>query len=238
MKRFSFIYIIFFLTFSHAQDTISYCIKEVMEIEETVFNEDIGKTSKTAFIHYKVLSESNTNQITKSEVKMYRNNQYMNFFSDQADIYTDKNESFMILKPQLMIIASSTPQNVMNSGYSADFLKFKKEFMQTCVVESCIVKDSINGLKELKLTIGKDSQKKMFIRTIIYNYDTKNKKILSTDVYYSKDSKVKRMLINYIALETDYNYDFVHGKRKFLTSKGKLLDKYKGYEFIDDRTKK
>lgn len=239
MKEFILTYsLCFIFGFSYSQETLSPCIIEVMDLEKELFRKDLGQEDKAAFIHYKVRTEDQLGEVVSSEVKMYKNVNNMHFFSDQVNIYTDKSESFMVIKAQKLIMGSMTPPNSMGSGFSDDFLGFKAKFMKTCEVQSCLLIDSLQGIKEVTLVINKENKEVLSINSMIYKYSTKDHKIISTIVNYSKPYKLKTMAIYYIDFQPISTYTFSKARKYILGSKGKLVENYKGYEFIDDREKK
>lgn len=230
--------ICFVFGISFSQEVINPCITEVMNLEKELFKKDLGQEDKAAFIHYKIRTEDQLGEVVSSEVKMYKNINNMHFFSDQVNIYTDKTESFMVIKGQKLIMGSTTPPNSMKSVFSDDFLSFKAKFMKSCEVQSCIVIDSLQGIKEVSLVISKENKEVLSINSMIYRYSIKENKIISTTVNYSKPYKLKTMTINYIDFQPISTYTFSKARKYILESKGKLVENYKGYEFIDDREKK
>lgn len=230
--------LVLFVQRTVAQDSKSACIDEVIALENEVYSTKFAEGNKAAFIHYKVKSEDWDGEIIQAEVKMYRNASKMHFFSDQVDIYTDKTETFLVLKPQKLIMATTTNEDKSNALLTDDFLKFRNKFLKYCEVQYCSVVDSINGIKQLKLKVKEDLEGIIDIETMTYKYDTKNKKVLSTTVVYSSSYKLKKMTINYIKFSGSLTYTFLKSKSYILSSKGKLLDKFKNYEFIDDRINK
>ena len=54
-------------------------------------------------------------QVTVSNAKIYKNDDYMHFFSEQASIYQDPTEVVMIMPQQRMAIINSTTKELNNT---------------------------------------------------------------------------------------------------------------------------
>lgn len=223
------------LAWSYAQTEAADLLQEITSIETQMLNQKWNENAKPSYIRYKVSSEDWDNNVVKSEVEMYRNKTNLHLFSDQVDIYTDESETFMVLKTQKMVVASLSSKAVTNSMMSDNFLAFRNKFLKSCTVVSNTLIDSTKEIRQLKLTLNKDLEGLMDIKSITYKYDGKNKKVLSTTVLYENSYKLKKMTVTYLDFKEESTYTFQKSRKYVLSSKGKLLEKYKTYELMDDR---
>lgn len=220
-----------------AQGEDKACLEAVIAYENKLLAQDWNENGKPTFISYKVRSEDWENNIIESEVKMYRNKTNLHFFSDQVNIYTDQNETFMVLKAQKMVMASTTPKTIVNTGMSDEFLIFRTKFLRTCEIESYSMIDSVKGIQQVKLKLGKEMEGMLDIKSMTYKFDSKNKKVISTAIVYESSYKLKKMTITYRDFKPTVEYSFLKARKYVLNGNGSLLEKYKGYEFFDDRVK-
>lgn len=228
-------YFIFSFCWLSAQEDKSACLNEILALEDSVFSDRKTLTNKVAFIHYKVKSEDWEHAVVQSEVKMYQNDKSMAFYSNQVDIFSDEDEMFLILKAQKIVLADISQKKLNVKTSEDDFAKFRKSFLQNCEVQVCYFTDSINGIKLIKLNVKEEVNEYIAIKTMTYKIDTKKQRLISNTVTYTKDYKLKKMEMDYVDYKFLSNYKFSKPRKLVLNQKGKLLDKYKGYEFIDER---
>ncbi len=210
------------------------CIKQVLTIEDSIYADKLTFADKVGFVHYKVKSEDWDKVIVESEVKIYQNQTSMNFYSDQVDIFSNESELFMVLK-QAKVIMAHNSLNKKSTKSEDEFYKFRKKFLKNCEVMSCYFSDSLKGIKVLKLKVKDDVKEYLAIKTMTYKFDTKNNKLISNSITYSSDYKLKKMEMVYINYKYLNTYNFSKPRKKVLNQSGKLIEKYKGYEFIDER---
>jgi hypothetical protein len=228
----NFIQVYFFIcitSWSLSQD----CLEQVLAIEDSIYADRKNLNNKTAFVHYKVRSEDWEKEVVQSEVKMYQDQKHMYFLSEQVDIFSDDKEMFLVLKQQKVILGNISQKNPKAS--EDEFLKFRKTFLKNCEVQSCYFSDSLKGIKTLKLTVKEDVNELVHIKSMTYKIDIKNNRLISNSVTYTKKYKLKSMEMNYMDYKFLNSYNFSKPSKLILNQKGKLLEKYKGYEFIDDR---
>ncbi len=230
-------YVLIFIcgvSYSQKQD---HCLKEIFDIEESMsLKGDTSVKNKTVFMNYTVKNTDWDDQTITSNIKMYKNEQYLHFFSEQVNIYRDEKEVVIVLPIQKVIIISSTTTRLNNYKMSDSFLEMRKEFMDSCQVVRCESAGGQNKLIALKVDPTKvDPSIKM--KDIIYEYNNEAKKITSVKVNYQSDYKIKQMFTTYKAIEIGSVYSFFPARRAVSDKKGNLLGKYAGYEIIDNRDK-
>lgn len=211
------------------------CLKEVVDFEEKInYRKDTLLNKKNMFISYSVKVTDWENNITVSNVKIYKNEEYMHFFSEQANIYQDSKEVVMILPIQKMAIISSTTKELNNTKISDAFFEMRRKFIDSCEIIRCDIAGSKKTL-ELKVKKHQDSNN---IIGIIYEYDIELGKILFVKISYNQDYKVKTVQINYKDFVMDSNYQYSSSRRYMVDRNGKLLSKLNGYELVDNRDQK
>ncbi len=216
----------------NAQLKTDACIQDVLNIEKENLSLNKAQSGKTIYLNYTVKSTDWEGKVVASEVKIYSNNDRVDFFSDQANMYRDEINSIIFLKPQKVIIVNGLPQNEQKK-YTDEFVELRMALLKSCEVIKC--KPLPNTLRVLELKIKEKLGGKLKVDRMIYTYNTKTKKILKCVTYYDKEFKVQKMVMEYLALDFNTNYKFTKSaKRYVLTSKDQLLSKYKGYELIDN----
>jgi hypothetical protein len=238
MKRTS--VIIFVLAFLLQREVIlaqsnNDCLKEVVALEEkNNYSNDTSITNKNIFISYSVKVTDWDDQIVVSNTKIYKKNEYMHFFSEQANIYQDAKEAVMILPQQRVAIINSTNKELLNTKINDAFFDMRRKFIDSCEVVRC---DNVGKIKTLELKVKKNDGSHN-IASMIYEYDTDLGKILFVKINYNKDFKVKQIQINYKDFNLNSTYQFASARKYLVDNNGKLLPKLKGYEFVDNRDQK
>jgi len=215
--------------------TDSTCVNKVLELESAMYIKTLETGNKAAHLTYRVSSTDWEGKKVESGVQLYRNEGNLHLFSDQADLFVDASEMFVVLKIQKAIMANATPKNVIKNGYNDEFIKLRNSFLHYCELEYCQVVDSVNGIKEVKLRVQEDLEGFVSIETMTYGYNEKSNKVLSSKVTYHNTYKIKKMVITYVKFEKSVAYNFRKSKQYVLDNHGKLLKKYAGFELIDDR---
>jgi hypothetical protein len=216
----------------NAQLKRNLCIQDVLDIEKKAFAVNDTESNNTIYLNYSVKSTDWDGKVVASSVKIYRHNDQVNFFSDQANMYLDDKNSIIFLKPQKVIIVNGLPQNNKNE-YTDELVKLRIELLKSCEILGC--KQLPNNIRVLEIKIKEKLGGKWKVDRMIYTYNSDTKKILKCVTYYDKEFKVKKMVMEYLALDFNNDYKFAKSAKKYvLTSKDQLLSKYKGYELIDN----
>jgi hypothetical protein len=220
-----------FLQTATAQN-LPVCVSEIITCEAA--EASIGETTQALLIRYQVKVKNQDDEITESNVKLYSHGGLMNFFSEQAVIYRNDAEVLMILPQQkVLVLSSTTPQ--MNQYKAGDGLMNQhKAVLEHCEVVSC--EEIGNQRKRTVLKVNPlKSPAVLSISRLTYEYDPVSKTILSVKTEYSEDYKLKEMTVTYRTREPAEHYRFPDLKRLYSDKRGKLLEKYKGYEVMDNR---
>lgn len=211
------------------------CLKEVIALEEKVnFRNDSSIKDKNIFISYAVRVTDWDNQVTVSNAKIYRNDEFMHFFSEQANIYQDTKEVVMIMPQQRMAVISSTTKELNNTKINDAFFQMRRKFLDSCEIVRC---DLVGAKKVLELKVKK-ADRTNNITSMVYEYDLEKGKIESVKVNYNADYKIKQLQITYKEFSLNSTYQFANARKYLVDKNGKLLAKLSGYELVDNRDQK
>jgi hypothetical protein len=213
------------------------CLREVLEYEKnTAPISDSATADKNVYFSYTVKATDWENESTISNVKIYKRGGEMHFFSEQVNMYSDEKETIVEMPGQKIIMWNEThPSGKRNSiDLSA---QWRKEFLDSCRVVSC----KSSG-KNTRLLILKANPAYMEagirIAEMHFEYDTEKKKVLSVKTTYYSDYKLKNLLVIYREYTPESSYAFTPFRSRFIDRKGRLTEKYRSYELVDNRDKK
>ena len=169
------------------------CLEEVMALEElNNFRKDTAIDNKNIYMSYTVKATNWEDETTVSNVKLYKAENYMNFFSDQASIFMDEKEVFIIVPSQKLIIISSNSKELSNRKLNDEFFEMRRAFLDSAKVISCDTRNKVNVVV-LKVD-EKKVDERIKISQITYEYSSEEKKIKSTKVIYDEDYKIKQLI--------------------------------------------
>jgi hypothetical protein len=214
------------------------CIEEILLFEDSNnLRNDSTVKNKNIYISYMVKVTDWEDMVTVSNVKIYKDENNMHFFSEQANLIQDQKEVLIVLPSQRILILNSTDKKLNNQRLNQEFFAIRKEFLDSCEVVKCENRDENNKVAVLKIRPEKTSPA-IKIRTITYEYNTSEKKITSVTVDYTADYRIKQLYMNYKDMSLASTYSFMPLKSYYMDKKGNVLPKYKDYELVDNRDKK
>lgn len=223
--------------FSYSQNDRK-CIEEIIQFEDpNNLRNDSTVKSKNIHVSYQVKVSDWEGQVTLSNVRIYKDENNMHFFSEQANLFQDNKEVLIVLPSQKLIIINSTDKRLNNQRLNQEFFIVRKEFLDSCEVVKCENRDAENKIVVLKVHPDKTSPA-IKIKNITYEYNIVQKKINSVTVDYRSDYKIKQLHMVYKDFNLASTYGFMPLKSYYLDKKGNVLTKYKDYEFVDNRDKK
>ncbi len=239
MNKYIFYIIVVFVFKWHGNllcaQTNNDCLKEIATLEEKInVAKDSSLINNTIALSYSVRVTNWEDEVTVSNIKVYKKDTYMHFFTEQANIYQDANEVVMILPIQKMAIISSTSKDITKNKLGDAFYEMKKQFMDSCEVVRC---EMVGSKKILELKVVKP-QYNVNIINMVYEYDVAQGKILTVKVNYNEDYKIKQMITTYKDFNTNSTYQFASARKYIADKSGKPLAKLAGYEFVDNRDQK
>ena len=211
------------------------CINEIIKLEEKFNIKDFKEGDKPVHFSYHVRTTDWDEQTVVSDVTMYRDKYKMHFFSDQATIYQDEKEVYVVLKSQKVVVINSTKKEINSKRESDDFVELRKEFLLNCTVIKCAYSKNDSSLKTIELKANDDMNGALNIIKMIYTYNPKTGTIINTTVQYDEDYKVKEIVIDYKTFELQSDYKFNTARKYVMSRNNRLLSKYTGYEVVDNR---
>ncbi len=223
--------------FSFYSQNINACKTELQKIEEKNSIKNIKDENSVFYLNYKVRTTDWDNQTVDSNVKVYKGKGNLYFFSEQGQMFQDEKDFFLILPIQKVVIMNSTNKEMASAKFGNDFFQFRKGFIDSCEVVRCETPPQTPDIKILEMKVKDDLGGKIHVKKMIYKYNVKTEKIISTVSEYSKDYKVKKIEMVFNEVDLNNDYKFGKARKMVLDRNGRLLAKYKGYELVDDREK-
>ncbi|MCX6180361.1 MAG: hypothetical protein NT150_00340 [Bacteroidetes bacterium] len=195
-------------------------------------------------LHLKFKSKVSSTDPTlngESTGELWQNKSNYFFKTESAEIYADQKDVFMLIPSRKLI-------------YRMDMAgqKEKQEAMDKMMLmqDSLLYFSSIGTIKKMsgnllriELLMTQKGKKKYQLEKVIYEIDTKQKKITSAEVYYLAEAiKINKIShVTYTFLAQDLVAEPIHFKgtltKKFLKGTG-LNDSYKNYKIVDNRKEK
>jgi hypothetical protein len=209
------------------------CIDAVLKLEENTARDFTDEN--VVYMNYSVKTTDWEGQIVSSEVKVYKGKDNTHFFSDQATIYQDKKDVYMVLPAQKLVIVNSTKKELYDQRLSDDFYELKKELLDSCEVLKCDSSSQTPGLKILELKSKGNLGPEVKVNRMIYEYNVVTKKIERASLFFNDDYKIKQIVVTYKDTNKHSKYVFGNTRKQVLDNSGQLLSKYKGYQLIDNR---
>ncbi|MCT4579946.1 MAG: hypothetical protein N4A35_00900 [Flavobacteriales bacterium] len=216
-----------------AQFDSSICVKEIIAYEDAMYQKI--NNENTVYVNYKTTAIDWEKNLASSEVKLYKNKEHVHFFSKEGNLFKDSENMFLVLPAQKLIVADKVTEEMSGMGYNDDFLELRKKFLLSSELVSCEITDSLQGIKQVVLRVKEDLEGIVEIEEMSYQYNTKQKKVVSTTVLYSNDYKIKKLMTTYLDVNPNSTYKFKRSTRYVLANNNKLLSKYNGFELIDNR---
>ncbi|MEK7255809.1 MAG: hypothetical protein AAB316_13750 [Bacteroidota bacterium] len=212
------------------------CIREVLELERKIEGHDFAQNPRVVFLNYTMRTTDWEESAAVSEVRIYRQQMKVHFFSKQADVFQDEKEVLLVLHDQRTIIRNSLNAEILNAGIATGLAELRAAFLEAGKVVKCAKDPAQAGVKILEVKASEDFHEDLLIESIRYRYDLAKGKILSTFIFYEEDYKVKKIEIAYNELNFNANYEMSQDARKYVLDKnGKPKGKYAGYAVMDNR---
>lgn len=210
------------------------CIQDILRIEEmNSLRNDSSAEEKNIYMNYTVKVTNWDDQLSISNVKMYKHGLKMHFFSEQVNIFMDEKEVLLVMPYQRILVLNSGSEEINSYRLTQDFFDQRKELIDSCIVEKIESKGDAR-IVTLKVDPRKVDENIMITR-MVYEYNLATNKILSVRVTYNEDYKIKQYVVIYNDYSQNSAYRFPPLKRQIIDKRGNVLGKYKTYEFVDNR---
>ncbi len=212
------------------------CLAGILAWEEQIYQKKYTSDEEAGSIAYRIITTDWEGQILHSKVRLYRSQTNLHFFSEQADVIQDSQEMYLVLHAQKTILRNNAPEEGVQQGFSDEFLAMREAFIKQSELISCGPAAGSADVRTVAIKAPEDPDGLILIDRMIYRYDTRNKKLLSTTIHYLDAYKVKTIEIQYDRLDLKTGYDF--GKRaasRLFQPNGQLKEQYQNYRLIDNR---
>ena len=228
----------FFLISVFAFSQRNECVNDVLKIADKYAKMDSVGAGSVHFENYKVINTDWEGNVVVSNIKLYKQNNYMHFFSEQGKIFRDETEVYTVLPMQKLVVLSTTNEKMNMARLGQDFFNYRKDFFDSCEVVSCIGYQQNPSQKILELKVKKNALGGINITKMIYHYDQKNLTINKLIVFYDKRYKIQKVEVVINEISSVTNYKFARARKYVMDKKGNLNAPYKGYTLMDNRKKK
>jgi len=239
MKKLIFINLIFFLFSELAAGQTpeqQACLNAVIALEKKLdVSKDTALQRRNIYINYTVKATNQENETVVSHVKLFKKENYVHFFSEQAVIYMDEKEALIAVPSQKLLILNSLTKELLSKRRSDDFFELRMAFLEACIVSSCNTNEDITTV-QLKVDPRADIQG-VFIRQITYVYNSRLNKVLSVTMNYSEDYALSRLEMIYGDVDLESKHKFGPARTMAMNKRGELIERYREYELVDNRDK-
>jgi hypothetical protein len=209
------------------------CLAEVIALDKKMdMHSDTAMRTKNISLSYSVRITDWEDEVTVSNVKIHKQKGFVHFSTEQAFIYQDEKEVVIIMPIQRIAIINSMTKQLANSRIGDDFYEMRRGIIDSCKVLKC---ETIGSKKTVELKVNRSSSTTHNMVGMTYVYDVGLEKIYSVKLTYNQDYKIKDMQVNYKDLDVNGTHTYNSARTYLLDRGGKLLSKYSGYEFIDNR---
>ncbi len=223
------------LTYAQQENNTKY-LQELVAIDALAYDKKFDKHSKSSYIHYTSTVIDGEGDTHTSTTKFYRGYQCAHLFSSEADFYMDAQHFILVLNKTRTIVIDDNTDPTKNMDLSSQMKELRTEFFKSCVLESYQELDKHK--RKMVLKLPDNLHKIMNTRKMTFIYDVHEKKIIKNEIEYATGYKYKKMTIEYHELNLSAAYRFKATALEEVMWKNKLLEKYKGYEVIDNRENK
>ncbi|MEO6039485.1 MAG: hypothetical protein ABIQ93_13815 [Saprospiraceae bacterium] len=209
------------------------CLQAVFAIEKELLHRQ--QSGECLLLEYTMRTTDWEDETHETSVKLYQKGRLSHLFSAEADIFQDKNEVFIALHGQKILIRTNSSGEV-KAGWKDDFLELRREFLEHCTVERCDQEGATGKTRRLVIGIPEDADLDLSIHRIEYRYNPEAQKITRTIMDYEEGYKWKQIDIQFAALYEPVRYAFgASAKANVLDSLGKPKGKYARYTLVDNR---
>lgn len=156
--------------------------------------------------------------------------------NESVSLYQDSKNSFLVIHPAKTIVWRSAEKTKEQSSEILNYSGFQKDFLKRGKIGLC--KDVTIGGKQLRKSVFEvDSAYKQVYTTdkIEFYYDVNTQTVKRQIVYHTKEKPYVRTKILYLKTDLQSNKTVGEARSYILSKDGKLLEKYKEYEFLDKR---
>lgn len=149
-------------------------------------------------------------------------------------VYADAKDVFVVIEPKELIYWNDSDPVVFqrNNTYKV-FLELEKKIIGSgdvkCLMSDQYIQIIVNPTAQIT------QQTNLIKQEISYNKNTN--KIEKVTNYYNKNSKFAQQSVHYQIIEYNGNRKLKESAKQYVLNANKLIDKYKTYTLIDNRTK-
>jgi hypothetical protein len=169
--------------------------------------------------------------------RVYLSADKMQYESAYVSMYQDQYDAITIVHPQKLIVWNpgeiSQESKEMYATLSAisDTL-----FARSKVLVCRDIKEGDRHLRELVLQPDAGYTHSRKVRQVVYHYDIGERRVYKSIVYYTEDAVRRQETTTYHRLSFNHSaMPFSRAERVIRQANGKLVERYKNYELIDNR---
>ena len=213
--------------------------KQCVEVIKA-YNNEIGKIQRPKGKQVYLIDYSTEIQywdkympIQSFRTKMYMSEDYLHYFSDVVDIFSDPKYIATVLKDQKKIVFTLNGREENTFENYQKMMKAKNDILDSASVVSCNMEENGNG----KLILDPSNLRisNFYVKKLIYEYNHESGEVVKTVTEYSEQYDIRKMTVINHSNEFNSKYKgFKSVKKIFFKSSGELIDKYRNYEIIVD----
>lgn len=213
------------------------CLSRVVALERKLdVSKDTSLLRRNIYLNYTVKATNQDNETVVSHVRLYKKENYVHFFSEQAVIYMDEKEALIAVPGQKLLILNSISKELLAKRQTDDFFELRMAFLESCSVGSCASSGEVTTVV-LKAD-PRAYEQGVFIRQITYTYNSVLNKVLSVKMNYTDDYQLRQLEMIYGDVDLESTHKFGPARALAMNRRGELNDKYSDYELVDNRDQK
>jgi len=229
--------LLFHFVFLKGQETAKAIISNYVEQMGKIGMPEKGKT------YYLDMSVKNIYNGEKTgpagfHMDIFLTHSQMRYTSDLISVFQDTVDALVLLPANKQIFWTKATKIANALERSRKLTDFQIEVVNSANIEK-ISEETINGLKFriISLIPSSDIAEKFDIERLVFHYCQNQKRIERVKIFYNKTKQLKSQEFIYTIFDLDYKKSGKEFPVKYyiFDSSGNLLEKYKGYELIDNR---
>lgn len=223
------------------KDDFAACKEELKKYVNELGKIGVPSGKRVYYMNMTITTDmSSKSRIPDSEVtvRVYMSATKLHYVSDVLSTYQDEENAFAVL-PQRKVIVWSNGGKLPDAKSNMEMVtQLQDTLVSLSNVVSC--NESVeNGraMKVLTMTPYKKAMDIFKVNKIEYSIDPNAKRIERVKTYYQPGEDIVMRSITYHELDLNYNKTNLAKSvyHEIFHASGKLLDKYKGYQVIDNR---
>lgn len=214
------------------------CYESLIDYLQTVEESAKNQANKVQYCRYTIKNitrEKNASLPEAVDIEMKSSGDKVLLHTSVMDIYVDKEKTLLVYPVKKLVIVSDTPDNPDKLSEQRSIVGMQKAIIDSCVFKACrMVSQSGVDYRMLEFEAS-EVLKDKGIAQLTYYLNDKSGNLDRMIISYDERSTLRRQ--EYLFLEVNYDYKKEKIKpieRYVFNESGKLLDKYEGFQIVDN----